>query len=133
MWNGNSSHNIELWVGRATTDSSFNSGNLISCIIWIHDLIEDGDGARDGDGEGSEDEQGEEEGKGEEAEDKGDDDASEKSSSDGTEKFEMVNWSDLNSWSLPWSLADGVTCLQFSYLKRLLFTFGKANFHIWEG
>merc|ERR1711936_1359688 len=52
---------------------------------------EDGDGARDGDGEGSEDEQGEEEGKGEEAEDKGDDDASEKSSSDGTEKFEMVN------------------------------------------
>jgi len=52
---------------------------------------EDGDGARDGDGEGSEDEKGEEEGKGEEAEDKGDDDASEKSSSDGTEKFEMVN------------------------------------------
>ena len=86
---------LELWVGRATIDSSFNSqfcGNLISCIIWIHDLIEDGDGARDGDGEGSEDEKIEEEGKGEEVEDKGDDDASEKSSSDGTEKFEMVNW-----------------------------------------
>ena len=58
------------------------------CIIWILDLIEDGDGARDGDGEGSEDEKGEEE---EEAEEKADDDASEKSSSDGTEKFEIVN------------------------------------------
>merc|ERR1712179_520495 len=54
---------------------------------------EDGDGARDGDGEGSEDEKGdeEEEGRDEQDEDKGDDDASEKSSSDGTEKFEIVN------------------------------------------
>ena len=67
----------------------FHSGNLICCIISIYDLIEDGDGARDGDGEGSEDEK---DGKDEEAEeDKADDDASEKSSSDGTEKFEIVN------------------------------------------
>merc|ERR1711997_611040 len=49
---------------------------------------EDGDGARDGDGEGSET-KGEEDEEAEE-EDKADD-ASEKSSSDGTEKFEIVN------------------------------------------
>merc|ERR1712004_655217 len=52
---------------------------------------EDGDGARDGDGEGSETkgEEDEEDGEGDD-EDKADD-ASEKSSSDGTEKFEIVN------------------------------------------
>merc|ERR1712083_1052487 len=49
---------------------------------------EDGDGARDGDGEGSET-KGEEDEEAEE-EDKADD-VSEKSSSDGTEKFEIVN------------------------------------------
>jgi len=53
---------------------------------------EDGDGARDGDGEGSEtkgEDEEEEDGEGDD-EDKADD-ASEKSSSDGTEKFEIVN------------------------------------------
>merc|ERR1712039_326351 len=53
---------------------------------------ENGDGARDGDGEGSEtkgEDEEEEDGEGEDA-DKADD-ASEKSSSDGTEKFEIVN------------------------------------------
>merc|ERR1712181_129367 len=56
------------------------------------DEKEDGDGARDGDGEGSEDEKGEEgEGDGEEEDKEADDDVSEKSSSDGTEKFEIVN------------------------------------------
>merc|ERR1719392_441459 len=53
---------------------------------------EDGDGARDGDGEGSEtkgEDEEEEDGEGDD-ENKADD-ASEKSSSDGTEKFEIVN------------------------------------------
>ena len=66
-------------------------------LFWLAQIYksvktEDGDGARDGDGEGSEtkgEDEEEEDGEGED-EDKADD-ASEKSSSDGTEKFEIVN------------------------------------------
>ena len=54
-------------------------------------ISEDGEGAQDGDGEGSEGEaKEEEEGDGEDEDDKADD-VSEKSSSDGTEKFEIIN------------------------------------------
>lgn len=53
---------------------------------------EEGEGAQDGDGEGSESGKGEgEEEEQEELEDKADDDISEKSSSDGAEKFEIIN------------------------------------------
>ena len=56
----------------------------------ICQLLEDGEGARDGDGEESETGKGKED-EDEDEEDKADD-ISEKSSSDGTEKtFEMVN------------------------------------------
>ena len=96
----------------------------ISLFTWLTQIYktEDGDGARDGDGEGSEtkgEDEEEEDGEGED-EDKADD-ASEKSSSDGTEKFEIVNW-DCQIAGSPGR-----------YLGRSQMGWQICNFHFWTG
>ena len=97
---------------------------LLTRLAQIYKIVktEDGDGARDGDGEGSEtkgEDEEEEDGEGDD-EDKADD-ASEKSSSDGTEKFEIVNW-DCEIARSPGR-----------YLGRSQMGWQICNFHFWKG